>query len=51
MFWGHDMISRLVKLIFFLILLGLIALLGFAYLGDLTPGQVDVRESVTIETN
>ncbi len=45
------MMARLLKLVFFLVLLGLIGLLGFAYLGDLSPQQTDVRESVTLETN
>jgi hypothetical protein len=43
--------GRLLKLLFFLVLLGVIALVGFAYLGDLSPEQSDVVEPVELDAN
>ncbi len=45
------MMARLIKLVIFLVILSFIGLLGFAYLGDLSPAQTDVAEPVTLETN
>lgn len=43
--------GRLLKLIGFLIVLAVIALIGFAYLGDLSPDQSDIREPVELDEN
>ncbi len=43
--------GRLLKLLFFLVILGAIALVGFAYLGDLSPEQSDVVEPVELDAN
>ncbi|MEL6520935.1 MAG: hypothetical protein AAFQ66_08220 [Pseudomonadota bacterium] len=42
---------RLFKLLFFLLVLGFIGLVGFAYLGDLSPEIETVKEPVTIDAN
>lgn len=41
--------GRLFKLLFFLIVLGALGVLGFAYLGDLSPEQNDVSEPVELD--
>ena len=41
--------GRLWKLLLILLVLGLIAFVGFAYLGDLTPSQEDVSEPVELQ--
>lgn len=43
------MLFRLVKLLFFLVILGLIALVGYAYLGDLSPDIQDRNQPVTLD--
>jgi hypothetical protein len=40
---------RLFKALIFLAVLGLVALTGFAYFGDLTPERTDVRQPVTFD--
>ncbi|MDT0683950.1 hypothetical protein RM543_14765 [Roseicyclus sp. F158] len=42
---------RLIKLLFFLAVIGAIGLVGFAYFGDLTPQQQDVTEPVTLDVD
>lgn len=41
----------LLKIIFVLVLLGGIGLVGYAYLGDLSPEQTDVVEPVTLQVD
>jgi len=41
--------GRLFKLLLFLIVIGAVALVGYAYLGDLSPGQEDVSEPVEFD--
>ncbi len=43
--------SRLWKALIFLLLLGVIAFVGFAYLGDLAPEQEIVSEPVELNDN
>ncbi len=43
--------GRLLKLLFFLVLIGVLALIGYAYLGDLSPEQSDVSEPVELDAN
>ncbi len=43
--------SRLLKLLVFLLLIGVIALVGYAYLGDLSPEQSDVSDPVELDAN
>lgn len=38
-----------VKAVLILLVLGFLALVGYAYLGDLTPPQVDVTAPVTLD--
>ncbi len=45
------MLGRLFKALIFLLVLAFIALVGFAYLGDLTPEQSDVAEPVTLDVD
>lgn len=43
--------GRIIKLLLFLIVAGLIGLAGFAYLGNLEPMQKQVTEPVTLDVN
>ena len=43
--------GRLIKFLFFLILLGFIGLVGFAYLGDLRPSQEVIEEPVKLDVD
>ena len=43
------MFLRLLKLLFVLALFGGLALVGYAYLGDLEPRQTRVTEPVTLQ--
>lgn len=45
------MIGRLIKILLFLSVLAVIAFFAFAYLGDLSPEQSEVRETVTIDVD
>ena len=47
---ARDM-GRLLKLLLFLIVIGAIGLVGYAYLGDLSPEQTDVSEPVELNAN
>lgn len=45
--------GRLIKLLIYLIILGLVALIAYAYVGpffgaDFAPGQVEMRQPVTL---
>jgi hypothetical protein len=42
---------RLIKFLLLLGLFGLLGVIGFAYLGDLTPDQTDVTQPVTLDAN
>jgi len=42
---------RLLKALIFLVIVGFIGLVGFAYLGDLTPEQSEVNESLTLDVD
>lgn len=41
--------GRLLKAIGFLLVLGFLALIGYAYLGDLSPVVTEVRQPVTLD--
>ncbi len=43
--------GRLLKLLLFLLIVGLLGLIGYAYIGDLSPNQVDVSEPVELNAN
>lgn len=43
--------GRLLKLLLFLIIVGFIALVGFAYLGDLRPSQESIEQPVTLDVD
>ncbi len=43
--------GRIIKALLFLILLGFIGLVGFAYLGNLQPVQTEVIQPVTLDAN
>ncbi len=45
------MFGRIFKVLLFLLVLGFIGLTGFAYLGDLTPDQTEVREPVELNAD
>lgn len=40
--------GRLLKLLLFLIVLGILGLVGYAYLGDLSPDQENVSQPVEL---
>ena len=40
---------RIAKLLVILLILGFIGLLGYAYLGDLTPEQKEIRKPVVLD--
>ena len=42
---------RLIKVVFALVLLGLAGLSGYAYLGDLSPPQNEVRQPVMLNAD
>lgn len=42
---------RLFKVVFALVLLGLAGLSGYAYLGDLSPSQEEVRQPVILNVD
>ena len=44
-----TMIKRLLKFLLFLIVLAMVALIIYAYLGDLSPSQTEIQEPLTIE--
>ena len=43
--------GRLVKLVLFLVLLAFLGLVGFAYLGDLSPEKKQVTQPVTLDVD
>ncbi len=43
------MIGTLFKILFLLLVLGGIGLVGFAYLGDLTPTRDEIRQPVDLD--
>lgn len=40
---------RLFKLLFFLLVIGGIGVVGYAYLGDLSPEQRDIKEQIELD--
>lgn len=42
---------RLLKALIFLVIVGFIGLVGFAYLGDLTPDQSEVNEGLILDVD
>ncbi len=42
---------RLIKILFYLLILMTFILVGFAYLGDLTPTRQDVTQPVELDAN
>jgi hypothetical protein len=45
------MFGKILKVLLFLLVLAFVALAGFAYLGDLSPEQSDIREPVTLNVD
>lgn len=45
------MVKRLFKFLLFLVVLAALALVGYAYLGDLSPSQSQVQEPLTLEVD
>ena len=45
---GQHAMFRLIKILFYLAIVLVVAVIGFAYLGDLTPDRNDVVEPVEI---
>lgn len=43
--------KRLLKLFFFLVLLAFLGLVGYAYLGDMSPSPVEVDEAIKLDLN
>lgn len=45
------MIGRIFGVLLFLLVLGFVGLTGYAYLGDLSPEQVEIRKPITIDVD
>jgi hypothetical protein len=45
------MIARLFKALLVLVALGAVVVVGYAYLGDLSPAQTEVRQPVTLDAD
>ncbi len=45
------MMGKLFKLILFLVVVGFVALVGFAYFGDLRPDQSELKAPVTLNVD
>jgi hypothetical protein len=45
------MVRLFLKLVVFLVILGALGLVGYAYLGDLSPDQTDVSEPVDLNAD
>lgn len=45
------MLGRLIKIILVLVVLGGIGLVGYTFLGDLSPEQGEKTQSVTLDAN
>ena len=45
------MVVRLLKFVFVILVLAALGVVGYAYLGDLSPAQVELKEQVTIEVD
>lgn len=43
------MIVRLFKVLLFFVVLGFVALAGYAYIGDMSPNKSEKREAVTLD--
>ena len=43
--------GRLFKLLVFLIVMGIAAIIGYAYFGDLSPNRVEVNQPVVLDAN
>lgn len=43
--------KRLFKLVLFLLVCGAVAVVGYAYLGDLSPTQQEIRKPVTLDVD
>ncbi|MGB8812388.1 MAG: hypothetical protein WCC57_04320 [Paracoccaceae bacterium] len=43
--------GRIIKALVVLAVLGFVGLTGYAYLGDLTPVQSEVKQPVTLDAN
>ncbi|WP_269434809.1 hypothetical protein [Cochlodiniinecator piscidefendens] len=43
--------GRIIKAVIFLVVIGFLGVTTYAYLGDMSPEQVEVRESVTLDFN
>jgi hypothetical protein len=43
--------GRLIKAVLMLVVLGLIGLVGYAYLGDLAPTQSTITQPVVLDAN
>lgn len=51
-----NKMGRLIKLLIFLLIVGFIALVGYAYVGpffgvEFAPDQVEIRQPVTLSTD
>jgi hypothetical protein len=48
---GKRDMGRLLKLLLFLLVLGFAGLVGYAYLGDISPEQTDVSDPVDLNAD
>lgn len=45
---GKAGMGRLIKLVVFLVVLGFVGLVGYAYLADMTPARQEVKQPVVL---
>jgi hypothetical protein len=43
--------TRLIKVLFAMVILGLVGLTGYAYVADLSPAQTEVRQPVILNAD
>jgi hypothetical protein len=47
----QHILGRIFKLLIFLLLTGVCAVIGFAYLGDLQPDRVEVNQPIDLDVD
>lgn len=47
----QTILGRIFKTLVFLILAGICAVIGYAYLGDLKPDRMEVNQPITLDVN
>lgn len=48
---NNSLFSKILKLLLFLVIVGFISLAGYAYFGDLSPDQTEIRQPVLLNVD